>query len=143
MTRVDFYISDDARSQARELLACRVTDKAWQQQSPVYIHTGSAEQSELVDQLLWTFRDQSFIPHRRISAPQAQRCSILVGHDEPPEQQNSLLINLSDDVPMFFSRFERVIEIVHEQDEAKQRGRERYRFYKDRGYALTTHNIKK
>jgi len=141
MTRVDFYISADKQAQARELLACRVIDKAHQQQSPIYIHTDSSEQMNKFDKLLWTFREQSFIPHSCVSTEQSQYCNIIVGHEEPPENQNQVLVNLANDVPMFFSRFDRVIEIVHEDDAAKQYGRERYKFYKDRGYALSTHNI--
>lgn len=142
MTRVDFYISNDSHAQARELLACRVIDKAHQQKSPIYIHTHSDDHMNQFDKLLWTFREQSFIPHSCVSNEQSQHCNIIIGHEEPPEDQNQVLVNLSNEVPMFFSRFDRVIEIVHEDDAAKQHGRERYKFYKDRGYALSTHNIK-
>ncbi len=142
MTRIDFYISPDSHAQARELLACRIIEKAWQQKSPVYVHTASSQQSEQLDQLLWTFRAQSFIPHSCSPGDNSQSCTILIGHTEPPEQQNEVLINLANDIPMFFSRFNRVVELVHEETETKQRGRERYKFYKDRGYALNTHNLK-
>lgn len=142
MTRVDFYISEDSRQQARELLACRIIEKAWQQKTPVYVHTDSPQQAAQLDSLLWTYRDQSFIPHACMGEQLEPNCQVILGHQEPPDHHNQVLVNLCDDVPMFFSRFDRVIELIHEHEPAKQKGRERYKFYKDRGYALATHTIK-
>ncbi|MEJ2644677.1 MAG: DNA polymerase III subunit chi, partial [Gammaproteobacteria bacterium] len=64
-----------------------------------------------------------------------------VGHQESPETDCDVLINLAAEVPLFFSRFERVAELIGNNEENKQQGRQRYRFYKDRGYTLDTHNL--
>ena len=55
---------------------------------------------------------------------------------------NEVLINLSAEVPLIFSHFERVAEIIPEGEENRNSGRERFRFYRDRGYPLQSHNIK-
>jgi len=63
MTQVDFYILSDETGTARALLACRLTEKAWKQGHRVYINTASPQQLADLDDLLWTFRAGSFIPH--------------------------------------------------------------------------------
>ncbi len=52
-----------------------------------------------------------------------------------------VLINMTDEQPLFFSQFERVAEIIDERDESKQAGRERFQFYKQRGYELDTFHV--
>ena len=63
----------------------------------------------------------------------------MIGHDENTPEFSDVLINLSSEVPLFFSRFERVTEIIGLLDKAS--GRERFRFYRDRGYPLKSHTI--
>lgn len=144
MTRVDFYISPNHAAQARQELACRIADKAYQQDYKIYIHTSSAEESRLIDELLWTFRQGSFLPHGMTGSDEQDDCAIVIGHQvEPPAAFNKdVLINLATDVPHFFSQFERVAEMINEDETQKQQGRERYRFYRDRGYELNTHQLK-
>ncbi|NGP51923.1 DNA polymerase III subunit chi [Thioalkalivibrio sp. XN8] len=145
MTRVDFYVLDAPAVQARELFACRLTEKAWRLQHRVYLHAASAEAARQVDQLLWTFRDGSFVPHsidtEDLDPAVAGRTPVRIGAGGEPRFEAELLINLGAEVPLFFSRFDRVAEIVAGTDEEKAAARERFRFYRDRGYALATHQI--
>lgn len=94
-----------------------------------------------MDELLWTFRDVSFVPHAVAGETDANSVSVVVGHAETPPDEHEVLVNLSHPVPLFFSRFERVVEIVGADAEAKTAARERFRFYKERGYPLESHNI--
>ena len=66
---------------------------------------------------------------------------VLLGWQAPPEGEDDVLINLAPEVPLFFSRFERVAELVDENDSVRRSGRSRYTFYKERGYPLRTHEI--
>lgn len=141
MTRIDFYISTDSHEQARQRLACRLAEKAYRLAHTIYIHTADRQQAEQIDQLLWTFRDGSFIPHCLQDDKVAQQAAIIIGHDNEPEDHNQVLINLGQEVPPFFSRFERVAEVIAGDEQARQAGRERFRFYRDRGYELNTHNL--
>ena len=68
-------------------------------------------------------------------------CPVLIGHVDAPESINQVLINLDAAVPMFFSRFERVVEIVNQDETLRQQARDRFKFYRDRGYDLQTHNL--
>jgi len=142
MTDIDFYILDNDMPLGRERMACRLAEKIYRLGRSVFIHTASATDSHRLDDLLWTFRDGSFVPHAL--AGQAVEASatatpVMIGHDGNPPDFSDVLINLSTEVPLFFSRFDRVTEIIGRQD--KVSGRERFRFYRDRGYPLKSHNI--
>ncbi|HET7570025.1 MAG TPA: DNA polymerase III subunit chi [Gammaproteobacteria bacterium] len=140
MTRIDFYVLATARPQERERVACRLVEKARQHDQTVYIHVESSAQAAALDELLWTFRQQSFIPHARAGADADAPVLIGCGDDMPPAGR-ALLINLDADVPLFFSGFERVMEIIDGDDQRRAQGRSRFRFYQDRGYPLQTHKL--
>lgn len=141
MTKIDFYLLSGTGDEAQAQFACRLVEKAYKLGHKLYIHTTSETQSKHLDDLLWTFRDGSFIPHEQYDPAAADRAPVLLGHDQEPENNIDVLVNMSPEVPPFFSRFERVAEIVPAQEQARQGGRERYRFYRDRGYPLDTHTI--
>jgi DNA polymerase-3 subunit chi len=141
MTQVDFYILKDSQPQAYPLFACRLTEKAYKQGHRVYIHTGSHAQLKQLDDLMWTFRAGSFLPHAIYGGGNTTGQPILLGQDIEPEGSDDVLVNLSGEVPPFFSRFSRVVEPVAADDSARAAARERYRFYQDRGYALNTHKL--
>ena len=142
MTRVDFYISTTDKPDNDLVTACRLADKAYKLGHRLYIHTDDQQQAERVDDLLWTFRDGSFIPHCMDKDEDAEDHPVVIGHDDNPSEIRDVLINLSGNVPSFFSRFERVAEVVNGKAELREASRERFRFYKERGYELNTHEIK-
>jgi DNA polymerase-3 subunit chi len=141
MTQVDFYILQDRQPDARALLTCRLTEKAFRQGHHVYINTESGQQLKKLDDMLWTFRDGSFLPHGRYEANAGSTHPVLLGYAVEPEGPSDVLVNLSNDIPAFFSRFNRVAELVGGDEAQRESARERYRFYKDRGYALNTHKL--
>jgi len=141
MTQVDFYILSEEASSDRFSLACRIADKARKAGHRVVIHTRSAEEARHVDRMLWTQQEQSFIPHGLLGESEAEITPVLIGDAEQAEQEHDVLVNLSMDVPTFFSRFQRLAECVDNDEVARTASRERYRFYRDRGYPLNVHNI--
>lgn len=144
MTRIDFYIVSSDAPDARLTLACRLADKAMERKNKVFINaTGPAEAARL-DELLWTFSQGSFIPHRVVGAgdERAGIEPVLIGSGrEPPGDSWDLMINLADAVPEFFSRYERVAEVVDGDEERRKQGRQRFKYYRDRGYELNTHQL--
>lgn len=142
MTKIDFYVGKTNSLQARLMLACKIVAKAYQQRLPTYIHTDAAATSSRLDELLWTFSDTSFIPHALVQANVAQPENVLIGHDYEPMENCGLLINLSNEIPAFFSRFERLAEIIDQEEPVLLAGRKRYQFYRDRGYNLDYHQLK-
>lgn len=141
MTQVDFYVLADDSARARLQFACRLADKAYRLGHRVYIHTESPEQTQELDTLLWTFQQNSFVPHETVQDAGDNKPPVLLSHDTEPDA-SQVMINLAAEVPLFFSRFERVAELVNADNTVRQQGRGRYSFYKERGYPLRTHEIK-
>jgi DNA polymerase-3 subunit chi len=144
VTRIDFYILDRPAREARLTLACRLADKAVQQDHEVLINTESEADNSRLNDLLWTFSQGSFLPHRVLSDSEAidEGEPVLIGTGREPDDGHwGLLINLATDVPEFFSRFTRVAELVGADDGDKEAGRDRFRYYRDRGYELHTHKV--
>lgn len=144
MTRIDFYILDQPAREARLTFACRLADKAVQQDHEVLINTESEADTSRLNDLLWTFSQGSFLPHRVLSDGEAidEGEPVLIGSGREPDDGHwGLLINLAPDVPDFFSRFARVAELVGGDDSNKEAGRQRFRYYRDRGYELHTHKV--
>jgi DNA polymerase III subunit chi len=144
VTQVDFYILGSDSDEARLTLACKIVDKATQQDRHVFIHSASDDEAHKLDDLLWTFSQGSFIPHRivrgEIDKPTLE--PVLIGVNQPPGFGRwDVLVNLAADVPEFFSRYERVAEVVDAHAVRREQSRDRYRFYRDRGYKLNTHQI--
>jgi DNA polymerase-3 subunit chi len=144
VTQVDFYILDSDSDDARLRLACKIVDKATQLDNHVFIHSSSDDEARQMDELLWTFSQGSFIPHRIVRDTLAEPPlePVLIGVNQPPAAGRwDVLINLAPEVPEFFSRYERVAEVVDGNATRRERSRERYRFYRDRGYKLNTHQV--
>ena len=154
MTHIDFYIT--AAKNPAELLnfACRLTEKAYRRHCDIYLHTESEQQMLALDEKLWSFRANSFLPHRheysepnnskieKGDAPSAiKKGNILIAHSGNVGEHHDVLINLTDKTPEFFSRFDRLAEIVSGTDTAKEKSRQRYKYYRDRGYPLKVHNL--
>lgn len=145
MTRVDFYVLEDDAELARERFACRLVDKAWRLKHTVYLHAASAAGAQQLDRLMWTWSDRSFLPHV-LDAPDldpglAAATPVRIGAGAEPGFEAEILVNLDREVPTFFSRFDRVAEIVGGGADERALARDRFRFYRDRGYTIETHQI--
>ena len=132
MTRIDFYQLDSARHRYDQVV-CQLCQKAWDNRQWTLLLTRDHHQSKQLDQALWTFADDSFVPHDSEEADDFAT-PILIHDDPAPRGDRQLLINLSVGVPDYFAQFERVIELVTEEN--KSQAREHYSFYKERGYPL-------
>jgi DNA polymerase III subunit chi len=144
VTEIDFYIIDEATSESRLTFACRLADKAVDRGRHVLIRPGTPTEARRLDELLWTFSQSSFVPHRLASSAGGPPIEPVLIDDGPGPvgERWDLLINLADEIPEYFSRYARLAEIVDGSDERRAQGRERYRYYRDRGYPLKTHQIR-
>lgn len=139
--RVDFYLNSDPGPDARLRLACRLVEKAYRLGHRVYVHVASQQQAQRLDDLLWTFRAGSFVPHAQVSQSSGQDHPVLIGEDATAAKGADLLVNLSSSVPSFYSAFQRVIEVVGEDDTERTSARERFRFYRDQGLSPQSHRV--
>ena len=143
MTQVDFYVLDDAGEPAALRAACRVVEKAWGQGYRVYVLARDEEQAARMDDTLWTYRQDSFVPHRRWRGEGDPDTPVLIGSDAatpPPGPQ--VLVNLGGPVPSWYARCERVAEIVDGDPDSRARSRDRYRHYRDAGEELRSHEVR-
>ena len=142
MARVDFYILAQADERARQTLACKLAEKAWRLDNSVYIHARSRADAEHLDELLWTFRDGSFVPHGLVGRDDDTGDSpIMIGCEDATLGNRDLLINLCDDIPPFVEGFPRVAELVTSDENCRSLSRKRYATYRDQGHELNTHKL--
>ena len=138
MTRIDFYLLQDVDVEAGYRFACRLTGKAVSRGSNVVLHTDSESIASEVDSLLWRFPEQRFLPHGMMHSAAAVGAPVLLSWEDPAAY-DGVLVNLSSSAPHFFGRFDRVAEIIVGATRAA--GRDRYGFYRDRGFPLYHHEI--
>ncbi len=137
MTRIRFYSNADDRLAA----ACAWLAASWRQQQTVVVFVPQADVAERLDRMLWMQPATAFLPHCAADAALAAETPVLIARRIEEVAQDACLLNLSDDVPPGFSRFEELVEIVSTDDAVRLPARERFRFYRERGYALENRNF--
>lgn len=142
MPTVDFYLVHETSLSNCYRTICRLIDKAYQQQRRVYVNSNSVEEAKVLDDLLWTFRDDSFIPHEICYANSpAPTVPVQIGHALIPTHHDDVLINLQSEIPDFFNQFQRVLEVVVNDDNAREISRKKFRFYRQHDCVLTSHDL--
>jgi DNA polymerase-3 subunit chi len=140
LTSIDFYFNAGDRL----AVACRLAGKALQQKKRVLIYAPRADDAQRLDRLLWTAPAVSFIPHCMAHDPLAADTPVLIATgDEASGTDCAVLINLAADQPPFFERHERLLEIVSQDEEQVLAGRARFKYYRERGYAMRSHDLAK
>ncbi|MCW5298070.1 DNA polymerase III subunit chi [Herbaspirillum lusitanum] len=134
MTRIDFH----SNVPNKLAYACRLVRKARAAQCKIVLLGRDRGELTQLDQLLWSFSEQDFIPHVHAGDPLAAQTPVILTDSEAVElPHHHVLINLSGNTPEHFARFERMFEIISSDEADKAAGRDRYRFYKERGYPLS------
>ena len=134
MTRIDFH----SNVPNKLAYACRLVRKARAAQCKIVLLGRDRNELTQLDQLLWSFSEQDFIPHVHAGDPLAAQTPVILTDSEAVElPHHHVLINLSGNTPEHFARFERMFEIISSDEADKAAGRDRYRFYKERGYPLS------
>lgn len=142
MPEISFYVLPTESTQERNQFACKLIEKAYRSGVFAYVLTDSQEQSRQIDDLLWTFRAGSFIPHQIFADETPEIANtVLIGAINPPAQWQKTVINLSSKIPQDFQQAERILEILDNSEETKAWGRQRYRQYQQAGIEITTHKM--
>ena len=137
VTSIDFYFNAADRLQ----VACRLAGKAVAQSKQLVVYVPDHEMLHRIDRMLWTWPATGFVPHCLPGDAVATETPVLVTEDPDGHEHRGILLNLSTDCPPRFERFERLLEIVSITDEEKLAGRARYKYYRDRGYAIENHDL--
>ncbi len=138
MARVDFYVLGQPGEQARQAFACRLAEKAYRLNHTVHIETASRADAERVDDLLWTFRDGSFVPHHLLGGADLES-PVTIGAESGRSAGGDLLINLCDEIPACADSFQRIAEVV--SADGKKLSRRRFADYRDQGHDIETHTL--
>jgi DNA polymerase-3 subunit chi len=120
-------------------VAARLADKAFQRGHRIFINATDEAQATEINELLWSFRPASFLPHGLHGQEHSE--TIAIGWGQEPNNHNDLLINLQLEIPSFFSRFARVAEVVTQEPDSLAALRKSWTFYKERGYQLEKHDL--
>ena len=139
--RVDFYLLTSEDPEAIWLLTCRLIEKAYQRGHRVFVHCKNQHDAEHLDELLWTYKDDSFIPHNLQGEGPEPPPPVQIGFDKEPRGFNDILINMANPIPTYATRFKRVIELVATYEEAKTISRDHYREYRSKGCQLHLHTM--
>ena len=144
MTQIDFHILQDPSVEARWLYVCRFIEKVERLGHSILIIVDTLEEAQELDDLLWSFKPESFIAHQILGGDEETKVEIAYLINAPAEQSDAskhqdVLINLGSQIPEYFSRFARLAEIVIQDPKILENTRDHYRFYKQRGYPITQH----
>jgi DNA polymerase-3 subunit chi len=137
MTQIDFYthVEDKLRT------ACRLAGKAFAHGLKVTVFCADREAAQRFDRALWMTPAIGFVPHCGPDDALAGETPVIVDNHGERLLNDEVLLNLRSEWPPFFSRFRRLIEIVGLDEQDRAEARERFRFYRDRGYEIRTHDL--
>ena len=140
--QVDFYVLPGTSAQQRYRFACRVVEKAYLRGMSVAVLGSDAGELSLLDELLWTFSDQSFVPHAIVTGETGGTDTpVRLTQSLPPGTQADLIVNLKASLPPEPGRCVRIAEIVDADPVRRQAGRERFKAYRDLQLTLKTHQL--
>lgn len=143
--RVDFYVLRSTADRQRWSFACRLTEKAYLRKMRVVIVGDTAEEIRGIDELLWTFNDRSFVPHKICTDPHGldpgTPVHLTASLPAGPEPTADLLVNLCSRLPPGPERYQRIAEIIDADPERRRQGRERFKAYRELQMALETHQL--
>lgn len=141
MTRIDFYVLSATTLEARFDFACRLTETIYRKGYRLHVHLEDEAMAREFDERLWVFREDAFVPHVLMGEQSLPPAPVTLGWEAPPEPGIEALLNLNAAIPSWFSRFERVAEIINQHQEVLSAKRECWQTYKSRGYEVKAHHI--
>ncbi|UTW46252.1 DNA polymerase III subunit chi [bacterium SCSIO 12696] len=139
MTDVQFYNTCQPLEDALQY-TCRLIEKVSARRLPILVHTADEAIGKQLDDLLWSFQETSFIGH---TTDNSDYQAINISWEDDPGEHHHVLINLGTQVPSWHGRFEKVLEIIYDQKDVIESKRNSFRYYKERGYPLRYHDLKK
>lgn len=139
MTRVDFIFNVEHKLDQAILVMQTQLKKGRQ----ITVHAANEVEAVALDEALWTYHAVSFLPHCMVTHDAAADTPVIIHWQQQALLQHDVLVNLQANTPTFFSRFTRLVEIVGRDDMDKQQARERFKFYRDRGYEINSYDVTK
>lgn len=142
ITQVDFYVFQQSQEDYPWQFMCKLIEKIYKKNLPLWVYCASFTQAQTLDNLLWTYDDTSFLPHTLQSAEPNTQAPIVISdpsYPPPSPMHSKVLFNLSETIPVFDQPFSRIVEIVLPHAPSKAKSREIFRAYQRQGYSIKTH----
>ena len=142
MARIDFYVVAGSGETVRQRFACRLAEKAYRLKNSVHIEVADSRSAQIMDEMLWTFRDGSFVPHDVLQPGASEAVApVTIGTHSSDQPKPDLVINLTNEIPRGKDSFARIAEIVTSDEDSKIRSRQHFAAYREEGHSLETHKI--
>ena len=141
MSRADFYQLKSNDPASRYPLLCRLLEKCLGVGQQVYIICHDEAEALHLNQYIWAFKPDSFIPH--ICAHEQAQAIVVLGHTSTPAaaqpHHHEICINLSQALAP--DKFDRIIELVVQETEMLQTARDHYAKYNELGRTMQYHKL--
>jgi DNA polymerase-3 subunit chi len=138
---ITFYVIADLSDDKRLNTVCRLIEKAYLQKHQVWVQAGSKAEAEQLDELLWGFKPDSFVPHHLVGEGPNPPPPVRIAWQNIRPEARDVLINLSAEIPPRPQQFQRILEIVGGDESRREAARAHWRWYKQNGYAISSHNL--
>lgn len=135
MPRADFYLIAKPRfSEQPLLLVCELARKAFAAQQPTLILTRDFAQAEALDELLWAFDDDAYIPHQLAGDGDDEHSAVLIAPPGVDTPARAMTINLREQCPQSYG--DRILEVVAADPAEREGSRLRWREYQRLGFEV-------
>ena len=141
MPKVNFYLLKHNGEQARLALACLLADQQTRAGQQVFIMADSPAAARELDQLLWSFTSDSFVPHALATDAQASQAQVVIGHTLPALAGSTCVLNLGETPIDDHSGLTAIAEFILNDEQAKADSRVRWHHYKQLGFELQLHQL--
>lgn len=137
MTEIHFYHN----AQDKIAAAAQLIGELCREGRRVLVYAPQPEVAAQIDRMLWTQPAIGFVPHCALRSPLAAETPVILAASLDDLSYDDVLVNLDGELPIGFSRFQRLVEIVGTTEQDRAPARERFKFYRDRGYALSAQEL--
>ena len=144
-TQVMFYVlpentNNEINVDAHLFQACLHASVCYRNNQRVYIHTENQTSAHAIDEMLWSFEPDSFIPHNLVGEGPKQGAPVEIGF-QTPQNRRPFLINLASQIPSFAGNYSHIIDFVPPESSLKQQARERFKQYRQAGFSIETQQV--
>lgn len=141
--QVDFYLLTQADESSKLQYACRLLQKAYLSQHKCYVCASNESQLSALDEMLWTFSDTSFIPHRcyQAATPAWHDYPVQLGLQVCQDEAVTLVLNLHATQIPAIDKVSRVLELVGADEQDKHSARKRFAYYRKLRIEPNTHKL--
>lgn len=146
MTRINFYILESHDETSRLTFCCQLIEKALAQQNRIMILATDQAEAESIDDLLWSFRPESYIPHTIVTGPSLEapdETPVIISAEQAYETHQDVLVNLSSTLPQNFAQFKRLAQIVNQDNTRLAASRRNFTFLRENGHAIEVNKLKR